>query len=171
MRQHKAKRDQNDNLSVHRQQKSLLCLPESNIDVLQRHLYKEHDRAHQKHRRIALDDLRDCFACGKQPCVHHRERHRDGPDADCVDKRNDCHIFDALLQPHGVSLSVIIAYKRLHAVSKAVQGQGNELQRAQHDGQCGGIVLVAAGRAVQIDIEDDLNGALRQRHDKWREAQ
>ena len=171
MRQHKAERNQNDDLPVHRQQQRLLGLPKPDVDVLQRHLHEKHDGTHQEHRRIALDDLRDGLACGKQPCVYYRERHRDGPDADHVDKRDDRHIFDPLFQACGVCLSVIIAHERLHTVSKTVQGQGNKLQRAQHDGQRGGIVLVAAGRAVQIDVEDDLDGAFRQRHDERRKAQ
>ena len=68
------------------------------------------------------------------------------------------------------SKSASLAYKRLHTVSESIQGQRDQLKRAQHDGQCGSVIFVAAGCPVQVDIEDDLDGAFCQRHDKRRKA-
>ena len=171
MRQHKAERDQDDDLPGDRQKQGGACLPESDVDILQGHLHEKHNGTHQKQGAVALYDSGHRVTGGEQPGVQLRYRKRDRPDRNTEDKGDYRDVPDAFFQPIGVSFAVIVADERLHSVSQPVERQGDQLQGAEHDRQGGGIVLVTAGCTVEIDVENDLNGTFGQRHDERGKAE
>lgn len=164
MRERKAQRYQYYHLSQHGENDRRLSLTERDVYVLQRHLHKEHNRAHEEERRVFGHDCAHLGARRKHIRVKLRRGERRRPHDRSKNESNRRHVLYARFEPRGIALAVVVAHKRLHAVPQPVERQRNQLQRAQHNGKRGGVVLVAARRAIEVYVEHNLNGAFGQRH-------
>lgn len=167
----KAQRYEYDYFSHDCEYKRGFGLPECNVHVLQGHLDKEHDRPHEEKRRVFYDDCPHVVARRKQYGINARESERHRPHQRRKNESNDSYVGYSFFESVGVSLAVVIAYERLQAVSESVEGQGDELKRAKHDGKSGGIVLVSARGKIEIDVKHYLYRALGNRHYKRGKAE
>ena len=163
MGQRIAKRDKYYQLSRYRQNERGHRLTERNIDILQRHLDKEHNRPHKEVRRVLLHNSRNGLARREQARVYLRHGERNRPYGHGKNKRDYGYAAYAA--------ALVKADKRLHSVPKSVKRQRDKLKRAEHNRQSRGIVLVAARGAVEVDVEHDLNRTFGYCHDKRRKAE
>lgn len=171
MRQREAQRNEYYHFAKHGEKQCRFGSAQCHIDVLQRHLHEKHDRPHQEKRRIPLDDLQYRFARGKQIRIDLRERHGNRPHHRRENKRNDRHATYAAFQSGGIAFAVVVTHKRLHSVPESVERQRDQLQRAQHYRERGGVVFVPARRGLDINIEHYLYGTFRYSHYERRQPQ
>ena len=171
VREHEAQRYEYYDFSYDGEYEGGARLTERDVDVLQGHLHEKHYRAHEEQRRIRFDDRRYVGACREDVgvCLRHGERNR--PYDGCEHERDERYVHDAFFEPFGVAFAVVVADERLHAVAEPVERQRYQLERAEHDGERGGIVFVAARRCVEIYIEYYLYGAFRDGHNERRYAE
>lgn len=167
----KAKRNEYDYLSQNGKYKRGLGASERDVYVLKSHLNKEHYGTHKEKRSIFNDDLSHRGACRKQIRVDNGKGERSRPDERRIYESYDGHIDNAFFKSRRVAFAVVVADKRLNAVTESVKRQSDELKRAQHNGKRGRIILVPSRREFEVYIEYDLYGTFRKRHDERRKAE